>query len=254
MIDLHSHLIPNIDDGSNSIEETILLIEKAKSVGITNIVLTPHYYCDTKFNANNKKKKKAFDEVVKSTIDLGVTLHLGNEVHFNEKLISLKDEYLPIAETDYLLLELPRDNFPKNIITYIHELQLNHYKIIIAHPERYRYFQEDINLLIPLLDKGILMQSNIGSLFDDYGVKARKALKLMIKHNMIQFLASDSHRINDGRYDFYKNLNKKLKLNQIKELTVVNPKLVLENKKVSVKKYKKCNYTFKKILNKYKIN
>lgn len=254
MIDIHSHLLPTIDDGSKSFDESLEILKNAKRNGVTDIIVTPHYIYDSNYNADNKKKNTLFKKLVKFSEKIKINLYIGNEVHYNKNILNLENEYQTLGNSKYLLLELSRTMVPKNLFNDIHELQIKGYKVIIAHPERYEYFQKDINEIIPFLNKGVLFQGNIGSLFNTYGKKSNKTLKAMIKHNMIHFLATDSHSKDDGRYDFVSLLDKKLKPNIIKELMIDNPKAVLENKDITVKKYKKCKYILKNILDKYKIH
>lgn len=250
MIDIHCHLLPNIDDGSASFEESMKMIENAKLNGITDIIITPHYMYGKKYNANNQVKQKLFSKLKSSE---NINLYLGNEVYYNENLLDLKDEFLTLANSKYILLELPESGVPKNLINYIHELLLREYLVIIAHPERYAYFQEDVNKLIPFLKMGVYFQGNIGSLFNYYGKDAKKSIKLMIKHNMIHFLASDCHKETDPNYEYYSKLNKKLNKDKILELTHTNPKLILEDEIIIPKKYKKCKYGLKNVIAKFKI-
>ncbi|MFI3260507.1 MAG: CpsB/CapC family capsule biosynthesis tyrosine phosphatase [bacterium] len=247
MIDIHSHLLPNIDDGVGSFDEAIFLIKQAISVGITDIIVTPHYYPQRDFFADNKTKLAIFNELKSKASDLDIKLHLGNEVYMCADVKSLfETEILTLAESKYLLVEFSREHEDKNFLNYFHELQLKGYRIIIAHPERYKYFQKNINRMIPYLEKGIIFQGNYGSLYKIHGKKSKKALKLMLKHNMIQILATDSHR-KDASY--YKYISK-FKHKDIQKLTVDNPSLILKNAEIYVEDYRRHTKKFLKKVSK----
>ena len=246
MVDMHCHILPSIDDGSSSFEESVKMIENAIKCGITDIIITPHFIYNSKFNADNEKKISLFNELVEYTKNLDINLYLGNEIYYKNDLSNNMDSILSLNNSKYLLIEFPFNILPVNVLNELHELMIKGYKIIIAHPERYSYFQDDVNSMIKFLDKGILFQGNIGSLFGVYGKSAKKALKRMIKCNMIHFLSSDSHKGNDGKYEFYKKIHKVIDSDVVKELTFTNPRLVISNNDIKVKEYKTVKSIFKK--------
>ena len=110
MKDLHSHLLPGIDDGSNSMEESISLLKSAYESGITDMMLTPHYMYKTDYNCNNKKKEKLFkelkDELIKNNIPINI--YLGNEIYINEDIIKLikKGDIHTLNNTKYILTKI----------------------------------------------------------------------------------------------------------------------------------------------------
>lgn len=212
MKDLHSHLLFGIDDGCSTIEESIMLIKKASEQGITDLMITPHYIEDSKYDCNNKKKKELFDRLVEevSKENININLYLGNEVYITEKFVELlkKKEVATLNNSKYVLLEFPFGNMFSNTKDIIYELVVAGYVPIIAHPERYRLFQRHPEHMEEYLRIGVLLQGNYKSLFNKYGKEAKKTLKHFLKKGWISFLGSDCHHEEDFEV---KKLKKKLK-------------------------------------------
>ena len=190
MKDLHNHLLYGIDDGAETIEESLKILTKLEKEGVKEIVLTPHYIIGTNFKANNKKKKELVDTLKTKT---NIKLYYGNEVFIDNDIIKYiqADEISTINNSRYLLIEFPlRVEMPysKNIIF---ELRRNNIIPIIAHPERYVYYE--IKDLQFFLDEGCLFQGNITSLGNKYGKNAKKRLITMLKKDMIAVLGTDTH-------------------------------------------------------------
>ena len=120
MKDLHSHILMGIDDGSKSLEESLEILKKAEQAGITDIVLTPHYIKNSKYDANNQKKKKLLNELSKEARALGINvkLYLGNEVFIDNDIIKLiaSKKIAKINNTRYILIELPMSSELNNAL------------------------------------------------------------------------------------------------------------------------------------------
>ena len=209
MKDIHCHILFGIDDGSEELEESIGIIEKAVSNGYTDLILTPHYRFDQNFIADNNTKRKVFRELKKEVEKRGieVNIYLGNEITLDEDFFYyLKtNQILSLNESRYLLLELPFINKYPNLEEVIKKIMEMGLVVIIAHPERYlRYNVDDF---MELVNMGVLLQGNISSLYGKYGRDAEDKLKEMLKRHMIHFLGSDIHmekqtsytRISDAR-------------------------------------------------------
>lgn len=198
MKDIHSHLIPGIDDGSRTIEESIMLLKKMEQQGITDLVLTPHYVEKSRYVCNNKEKRKKFDELKNEAEknNININLYLGNEVFFTLHIKEYieNDEVETINGSKYILIEFPMTQVYRNTHEIIQELITNEYVPILAHPERYKIFQSHPDLIEEYLRKGILLQGNATSLLGKYGKEAKKTLKYFIKKGYISFLGTDTHR------------------------------------------------------------
>ena len=180
--DIHCHLLPGIDDGSNSIEESIEILRRAEKEGVSEIVLTPHYIENTRYNCNNKNKQDLFEKLKEAMEQSGINikLYLGNENYMSMNFIDLlkNNEIMTINNSRYLLLEFPLNQIYKNTKEYLYELVTEGYVPILAHPERYRDFQNNPDLVEEYTRMGILLQGNYKSLLGKYGSKAKKTLKI----------------------------------------------------------------------------
>ena len=165
MIDIHSHLIPGVDDGSQSLEESLSLLNQAEQDGITELVTTPHFMKNGEFRTKAPELVQRFNEL-KQAYTGSIRLHLGNELYIHPDLPELlgKDKILTLAESDYILVEFPFQNYKDEYDEILYELALR-YRIIIAHPERYSYVQEDPNFCLRWLNEGYYLQANQSSLF-----------------------------------------------------------------------------------------
>ena len=199
MIDIHSHILPNIDDGSRSIEETFNLIKEAKNVGFDAIISTSHYmeeYYETNAPEREVWINAIYENLQAKNID--INLYLGNEIYMSENIIKLLEEgkASTINDTSYVLFEMPLNAEPMNLYDIIY--QMIQYKLvpILAHPERYSFVQKEPELIYDLIQKGVLMQANYGSIIGQYGEKAQMIVKKFYENNMIHFLGTDVHRQN----------------------------------------------------------
>ena len=216
MIDFHSHILPGVDDGFKSMEDSLEELKIASEEGITDIVLTPHYISDSSYSSSASDNKKIFNKLVKQKDKLGinVNLYLSNEIYINDNIEELVNNKLinPINKK-YLLIELPLNGYIQNSKRIIFKLISNGYKVILAHPERYPFLKENKDAIKDFLDMGVLLQGNFMSLFGRYGKHSKKLLKYYLKKNYISFLGSDFHKVT--KYNL-KKLRFRLKLMRLK--------------------------------------
>lgn len=249
MIDIHAHIIPGVDDGSKNINDTINILKNAKLAGFTGIVATPHYI-EGSYIVNNKDKMKLIDdikdEVIKQNIDIDI--YIGNEVFITENIENLiySKNISSINNSRYILIELPLAGETTILQNCIFRLFSLGYIPIIAHPERYHFVQKNPNKLIEYIDQGVLFQLNSGSLFGHYGKKAKKTSIILLKNNMIQFIATDVHSGNSSSYyriaEVYDIISKLTNKNNADILLTKNPTDVVNNKKIIInepREYKK---------------
>ena len=254
MIDFHSHILPNIDDGSRSIEETFNLIKEAKEVGFEGIVLTSHYiegYYET-----DVPERDVWVNAIKENLNtkgIDIDLYLGNEIYISENMMDLliNNKASTINNTCYVLFEMPLNVEPMNLYNVIYSLQENKLIPVLAHPERYKFVQKEPELIYDLIEKGVLMQANYGSILGQYGESAQMIVRKFSENNMIHFLGSDVHRQNT----IYKNIPRALEAiseiigeEKLRELTTTNPKLALNNKRIDIEEPEEFTLTFKEKL------
>ncbi len=235
MIDIHCHILNNVDDGACDISESINSLKLAEEAGFTDIILTPHYIKDYYENSidNIKPVIKDLKQTVYSN-NILVNLHHGNEIYINEDLVNFVQSGLAstLAKSRYVLFELPFNQTLFITNNVIDDLLQKGYIPVLAHPERYEFVQQDVNDLIKLIHKGVLIQSNYGSLLGQYGNESYKTLLHMLKCNMVHFLASDTHRHGNVYANFdkvLKILSKNITQEYIRDLTTNNAKYILND-------------------------
>ncbi len=235
MIDIHSHLIPNVDDGAKSPEETIELIKEAREAGITDIILTPHYIINSyEQNAETLILLKDKLQQIINSENIKVNLHIGMEVYITDNLVEIlkQNKILTLAGSKYLLMELPLNTNVQYLDMVIFKLIEDNIIPIIAHPERYKFVQEDPSRVRELIESGCLIQSNIGSILGIYGKKAKKTIKYLLKNDLINFIATDTHRKNTIYPLLEKGIKKIEKITgkeKAEELTNLNVQKILNN-------------------------
>ena len=226
MIDTHSHILFGIDDGSRTIEESINILKEASNNGIKDIILTPHYVPNSKYNCNNQDKHKLLnilkEELKKNNID--INLYLGNEVYLDLDISNLlENDIYTINGSKYMLIELPMNRKPDILDDVLYDLFELDIIPVIAHPERYIAYYKDYEFFQDLIDRGCLLQGNTGSLYNNYGIKAKRMLKGLLKKRMISILGSDIHHETSNIYE--KNISKDL-LKLLKDKSYVEDILV----------------------------
>lgn len=239
MIDFHSHILPNIDDGSVNMEETVELLKEAKKVGFTAIISTSHYLQN--YYEYNEQERTELLEHVKQNIDNnsvgGLELYLGSEIYISPEIVKIIKEgkASTINNSKYVLFELPMRSKPIYVKDIIYELIENGYVPVIAHPERYSYVQEDESYAEELKSMGALFQANYGSIIGMYGSSAKRTLKKLLKNNLISFLGSDVHKIGQVYPKIPKILRKLEHLvskEKLEELTTLNAQKVIDGKDI----------------------
>lgn len=199
MVDVHSHILFSVDDGSKSLEESIELLKKLRGVGFTDVILTPHFINGSSYQVQNEEKQEKFnilkEQVSKNNIDINI--YLGNEIFINDNIKNLIKSNIisTLNNTKYVLVELPFHNQILNLLDIIYELKISGLIPVIAHPERYTYFQENPKLLDSLREEGVLFQGNYSSVLEGYGKHAKKLIKYMFKKGYIDFLGTDIHSL-----------------------------------------------------------
>lgn len=200
MIDLHTHILPGVDDGAQTMEESMDMIRAARDQGFQGIILTPHYITDTQYESKVKENKVLLKALKKAVQDEGIDvfLFLGNEVCYHIDVLDFmeKGNFTTMNGSRYLLIENKShlDDL-YNLEAFLFQLQLKGFTPIIAHPERYGFVQKDPNVLGNLVAHGSLAQMNILSLTGLYGSKTQSTAEILLTHDMVHFLSTDSHRI-----------------------------------------------------------
>jgi len=201
-VDMHSHLIPGIDDGAKSLEHSIELILELKKMGYEKLITTPHI---SDMFANTSQsilegyyKLKQELEKRKIDIELEVAAEYYVDSHFEDLLE--KRDILTFGSQNYLLFELSYFSKPQDLESLIQDIKLAGYIPVLAHPERYVYFHDSINDYINLKKMGILFQINLNSIINYYSIEISQVVKQIILHNLVDFVGSDVHHKQHIKY------------------------------------------------------
>ena len=195
MVDMHSHVLPGIDDGAKTPEESIALIRKMMDLGIKKIIATPHIMAD--YYKNTAETINAALNLLKAELkkeNIDIVVEAAAEHYFDETFEARINKHeLMIMGDNYVLFEFSFINQPPNAIPVIQKLKDLGYKPILAHPERYPYLELD--QFKSLHDWGLSFQLNTISLTGYYGKEAKKLAESLIDHQLIDFISSDMHHL-----------------------------------------------------------
>lgn len=250
MIDMHSHILPMVDDGSRSVKETFNMLKEAHKNGFTAIVCTPHYF------QGYYESEKAQNQLLVDTLNKNIkdnwndfNLYLGNEVFLTNEFADLFKAHKATSmnQSKYVLFEFSLNDRPMSLIELIEEIIDCGFTPILAHPERYSFVKENPDILNSIISEGVLLQCNYGSIIGQYGEKSRLIMKKLLKYDMVSFLGTDCHR-QDTIYskinECTKEINKIIDPDKFKEITETNPTKVINNENIEFKQPHEFKFTF----------
>lgn len=217
-IDIHSHLLPGIDDGSKDIDDTLYLVNSLKNFGFESFITTPHtfsgFYDNTKEGIlhTESKTKKALEE---------------NNIHNNFKAASeylLDDHFIDLCKKgeiltlkdNFVLIEMSYLNAPIHLYDLLFEMQVAGYKPVLAHPERYGFYHKRQDEYKKLKNAGCLFQLNLLSTVGYYGNEVMQAAEFLLKNNLINFVGSDVHH-----RKHIESFSKKIEIKEVENLKSV---------------------------------
>ena len=195
--DMHSHFIPSIDDGSNSVETSIALIKGLMALGYKNIITTPHVMSDHYPNSS-EDILNGLEKVKKGLITEGVNInvHAAAEYYLDEYFLNLLEkEPLLTLWDNYVLVEMSFYSPPRGWEDYFFKIALKGYQAILAHPERYAYFHKSYVEYAEIKEKGVALQVNILSLIGYYGEAVKKIAFRLLDDKLVDFLGTDMHHV-----------------------------------------------------------
>lgn len=226
-IDIHSHLLPAIDDGSKSFEQSLALIKRMQQFGINNFVATPHIMDGVWNNTSasiNQKLYELKDYLSKHSahpLQLRAAAEYLLDSNF-EKL--LETEKLLCIKDDYILVELSYLNPPINLKELLFKIQIAGYKPILAHPERYLFYHTNFSEYLKLKEAGCSFQLNLLSLSTYYGKGVQNIAKKLLKEGLVDFVGTDTH--SNRHLDFLESINDQ-KLVKLVQPVIENNSLLL---------------------------
>ena len=198
-IDIHSHIIPGVDDGSPDLETSLGLLRMAAENGTTDIIATPHVI-DVSTTLTWDAIRRYVEALQKEADDRGIPIkiHPGAETELNWDLLELirqDHSAFCLAGSRYLLMEMPSLMLPPHLEEMIYELQLLDIVPVLAHPERQMQLMEKPETLLTLLKRGCVAQSNGGSLTGIFGPKPYEKVRMLLNNHMVAFIGSDAHNL-----------------------------------------------------------
>ncbi|MEQ6028423.1 tyrosine-protein phosphatase [Staphylococcus saccharolyticus] len=250
MIDIHNHILINVDDGPKSKEEMLNLLKQAKSEGVTEIIATPHHLSPAYDNDKQQVLSKVEELLSMNEVqEIGIKMYPGQEIRITDQILpGLEDgSILSLNNSKYLLIELPSGGVPHYTERLFYELLSKGYVPIIAHPERNKSISQDLDKLYQLVKAGALSQLTTSSLLGENGKKIQKLSIQMLENNLTHFIASDAHH-SEIRPFKMSSVFKDKKLNKFEkdlESFLKNAESVVNNTDI-VKKQPTQNYKNKK--------
>jgi protein-tyrosine phosphatase len=194
MIDLHTHLLPDWDDGARDWVEMYKMAKVALKDGVTKIVLTPHIFRLTKHGDNPELLSAMFDLFKEKAARFEITFYRGAEVFIHPEIIeNIRKLQLFIEGTDYVFVEFPADHVVSGVRDLFYKMMLEGLIPIISHPERNAVFAARPELLFDLINMGALAQVTAKSILGDFGAETRDVAKVFLENNLVHVIASDAH-------------------------------------------------------------
>ena len=237
-IDIHSHILPGLDDGARDREVSFCMLKMAAENGITDIIATPHFHY-RRGHALPEQIREAAIQMQRKADEAGlnIKLHTGNELYYTHELLETVKAggALTLADSDYVLLEFSPDSERRRIQNAVYQFLSEGYYPIIAHMERYQAFQKHPEFIGVMADMGAYYQINAGSILGAAGWNTKRFAKTMLKSGMVQFIATDAHDLESRCPSYGKAADwfvKKLGESEAEEYFYKNPKMILENQAI----------------------
>lgn len=210
-IDIHSHIIPGIDDGVETIEESVAMAKKMQEFGYSRMFTTPHVMWDC-YKNTPEIISAGLEDVRNAAKEAGLTIQINAaaEYFIDEHFIDLltTGQELMTLPGNRLLVELPYTTPLMNTSETLFSIIEKGYQPVLAHPERYTYFYSDPSVYKKLADQGCELQVNILSLSNHYGENVNKMAEWLLRHDLISYLGTDAHKIQHVELILKSNKNK----------------------------------------------
>ncbi len=238
LFDIHCHILPAIDDGSKSMEETEKMLRMAKKERIGTILATPHYNSCEREPEFYKECQSVYEEVCQMVQEknLGIQLYLGNEIFYSSGVLEAlkRGEALTLNHTKYVLVEFAPYVELLTIKKAVQELQMAGYFPILAHIERYECLKKESEVQ-NLVDMGAYIQVNASSLTGRLGIRVQWYLKKLMRHDLIHVVATDAHGSKKRRpmiQEAAGYIKKKAGADYCKKITEENPEKIIRGERI----------------------
>jgi protein-tyrosine phosphatase len=223
--DMHSHLIPGIDDGAKTIEDSIELIKRLMALGYKKAITTPHIMSD--YYKNTPEIIHAGLEKVREAVakeNIGFELDAAAEYYLDDGFLDkLEHGKLLTFGNNYLLFEISYINCPDNLKEIIFQMQVQGYKPVMAHPERYPFWFTKFDEYQSFREQGVLLQINANSLSGYYGFEAKRTAEKLIDKEMVDLIGTDMHNLTHA--EALKKTAKEKSFKKLLDLNLINKHL-----------------------------
>lgn len=234
MVDLHSHIVPGVDDGAQTKSQVRQMLRKEYEDGVRTLVLTPHYRKGM-FESETELVRKRAAYVIQESKNLGLDMqiYLGREYHANSDMITelKQNPYYRINQGKYVLVEFSSAHSFEKIRNWIYQMVVAGFRPVIAHIERYPDVMKDLARVEELVELGGLVQISTSAILGDHGFRLKGYTKKLLQKRLVHFVASDAHDMEDRQPNMevcYQYVAKKYGEDYARELFVTNPEKILK--------------------------
>ncbi len=236
MIDIHTHVLPEIDDGATSLEEAVSMCRVAAADGCTAVVATPHQRHRAWWNSDLDRLERLRQEV-QAAVGPGLRVLPGAEIRVDSELLTDLDRWpdagvLSLAGSRYLLIEFSRQEPDPDPVGLVHELGVAGWRPVLAHPEEIRWLADDLETLGHMVELGATLQVTAASVTGAYGHKIQDRARRLLDEGMVHFVASDTHDTTlrpPGLGEAAAEISRRWGEAVAHLLTAVNPRAVVED-------------------------
>lgn len=234
--DIHSHILPGIDDGAEDSNELLKMLKIAHQEGIRHVIATPHYH-PRRGEADKKSIQSVFEKAKELAREYvpDLQLYAGNEIYYQQDAKDLlkAGKILTLADSRYVLIEFSMAADKMQMKAALSQMQMAGFMPVVAHLERYGAFLDDFGMVRELADGGVYFQANTSSIIGDSGSYVKKFLKRMIKEDCLHFVGTDAHGMYQRAPLMRKcagYLEKKFGEEIVQRLLIDNPSKIVQNK------------------------
>lgn len=235
-IDIHTHILPSIDDGPKNLEESAAMARCYIDLGISKIIATPHFIPGTAWAANREKINEKVTEVQNYLNEQNIALQIypGMEIAYHTKVMSRLEKGLlqSLANSQYYLLEPSFQDSQHDVLQCARQLMEQGQKVILAHPERIKTFQENLEPLRAAIISGLEVQLNSGSILGKFGETCKQTAMQLIVADNVHYLASDAHSADNRKpldVKEWQHLSDSLGDKLLSTLCISNPQKIIQN-------------------------
>ena len=233
LTDVHCHILPMVDDGPSSLEESVKILKEAYDQGVRYMIVTPHYRPEM-FEPSMRRVMYSYKYLKEVAQGMGIKLRLGCENYRHEGMIEEMDEKKrpTMAGSSYVLVEFSGHDLFSTVRNYIYELTNHGYTPIIAHAERYTSCQTVENIR-ELKELGALVQVNAGSILGEDGWQLKRYCGQLMKEDLIDFIGSDTHNTKSRKMNLKKcasYLKRKMGKKYVQQIMIENPSKIWKNR------------------------